>query len=139
MEDPVNPLLYVLGYGAGYVAQGTPADMEGLAQIIEEGIRYPGFAFVNVQSPCVTYGEDEAQLKAHKTMMQSLKSLGHDSSNRLHAMDLAQEYGTKLYTGVFYRNPNPGPTYEQEVQRRQEELSKTALPKENILQMFVPH
>jgi len=30
LEDPVNPLLYVLGYGASFVAQGTPADMPGL-------------------------------------------------------------------------------------------------------------
>ena len=37
LEDPVNPLLYVLGYGAHFVAQGTPADMVGLAAIIEEG------------------------------------------------------------------------------------------------------
>ena len=56
LEDPVNPLLYVLGYGARFVAQGTPADMAGLAAVIEEAIRFPGFAFVNVQSPCVTYG-----------------------------------------------------------------------------------
>ncbi len=138
LEDPVNPLLYVLGYGAGYVAQGTPADMEGLASIIEEGIRYPGFAFINVQSPCVTYGEEEAQLKAHKATMQSLASLNHNPSDRLRAMDLAQEYGHKLYTGVCYRNPNPNPTYGQEVQRRQDELSKTALPRENILQLFTP-
>jgi 2-oxoglutarate ferredoxin oxidoreductase subunit beta len=56
LEDPLNPLLYVLSYGASYVAQGTPADMQGLAAVIEEGIRFPGFAFINVQSPCVTYG-----------------------------------------------------------------------------------
>ena len=56
LEEPVNPLLYVMGYGASFVAQGTPADMAGLARIIEEGIRFPGFAFINVQSPCVTYG-----------------------------------------------------------------------------------
>jgi len=41
LEDPVNPLLYVMGYGASYVAQGTPADMVGLAKIIEEGIVSP--------------------------------------------------------------------------------------------------
>src|SRR5512140_402762 len=51
LEDPVNPLLSVLGYGAAFVAQGTPADMPGLAAVIEEAIRYPGFAFVNVPSP----------------------------------------------------------------------------------------
>ena len=53
-------------YGASFVAQGTPADMQGLAAVIEEAIRFPGFAFVNVQSPCVTYGQEEQQLKAQK-------------------------------------------------------------------------
>ena len=42
LEQPVNPLLYVLAYGARFVAQGTPADMAGLAALIEEAIRYPG-------------------------------------------------------------------------------------------------
>src|SRR5947207_4511844 len=45
LESPVNPLLYVLAYGAGFVAQGTPADMAGMAAVIEEAIRFPGFAF----------------------------------------------------------------------------------------------
>jgi 2-oxoglutarate ferredoxin oxidoreductase subunit beta len=112
MENPVNPLQYVLAYGAGFVAQGTPADMGGLAKSIEEGIRYPGFAFINVQSPCVTYGQEDQMLKAQKAAMQPLESLNHDPSNRLAAMDLAQAYGEKLYTGVFYRSPNPLPTFE---------------------------
>ena len=51
LEEPVNPILYMLGYGARYVAQGTPADMVQLSTIIEEGLRFPGFAFINVQSP----------------------------------------------------------------------------------------
>src|SRR4051812_37474808 len=76
LENPVNPLLYVLAYGAPFVAQGTPADMAGLARIIEEAIRYPGFSFVNVQSPCVTFGDEEAQLRAHKAGMQKLTDLG---------------------------------------------------------------
>jgi 2-oxoglutarate ferredoxin oxidoreductase subunit beta len=138
LEAPVNPLLYVLAYGAGFVAQGTPADMAGLAAVIEEGIRYPGFAFINVQSPCVTFGSPDAQLKAHKTMMESLKPLGHDSSDRLKAMDLAQEYGTKLYTGVFYRNPEPPPTYDALVRERRAEMAPGARPKEQILDMFLP-
>ena len=82
LEQPVNPLLYVLAYGAGFVAQGTPADMTGLAAIIEEAIRYPGFAFVNVQSPCITFGPPDAQLKQHKVAAQPLAGLGHDPSDR---------------------------------------------------------
>jgi 2-oxoglutarate ferredoxin oxidoreductase subunit beta len=138
LEDPVNPLLYVLGYGASFVAQGTPADMPGLAAVVEEAIRFPGFAFVNVQSPCVTYGQEDQQLKAHKAAMQALASLGHDPSDRLKAMALASEYGTKLYTGVFYRNPAPPPTYEAEARRRQAEVRAQARPKERILEMFRP-
>jgi 2-oxoglutarate ferredoxin oxidoreductase subunit beta len=138
LEAPVNPLLYVLGYGASFVAQGTPADMQGLAAVVEEAIRYPGFSFVNVQSPCVTYGQEEQQLKAHKSGMQTLASLGHDPTDRLKAMALASEYGTKLYTGVFYRNPEPPPTYEAEARRRQEEAGSQARPKERILEMFRP-
>jgi 2-oxoglutarate ferredoxin oxidoreductase subunit beta len=138
MEAPVNPLLYVLSYGAGYVAQGTPADMDALANIIEEAIRFPGFAFVNVQSPCVTYGEADTQIKAHKETMESLEKLGHNPADWLKATDLAQDYGNKLYTGVFYQNPNPAPTFEAAAKERHNALRGTGFPKENILEMFRP-
>jgi 2-oxoglutarate ferredoxin oxidoreductase subunit beta len=138
LEHPVNPLLYVLGYGAGFVAQGTPADMAALAAVIEEAIRHPGFAFVNVQSPCVTFGPPDQQLKAHKASMQPLASLGHDPADRLAAMALAQEYGGRLHTGVFYRNPQPPPTYESGVRERQQTLMPEALPPERILELFEP-
>ena len=139
MENPVNPLLYVLAYGAPFVAQGTPADMAGLASIIEEGIRYPGFAFINVESPCVTYGEEDHQLKDHRASMTPLEKVGHDPSNRLMAMGLAQEYGIKLYTGVFYRNPEPPPTFEALAKERRQALSAGAVPREKILDLFVQH
>lgn len=137
LENPINPLLYMLAYGAPFVAQGTPADMAGLAQVIEEAIRYPGFSFVNVQSPCVTYGEEHQQVKAQKAKMKTLKSLGHDSANMMAALDLARSYGTELYTGVFYRNPQPPPTLGAQVKERQEKLSANALPRERILDLFL--
>ena len=137
LESPVNPLLYVLAYGAPFVAQGTPADMPGLAQMIEEAIRYPGFSFVNVQSPCVTYGEEESQVKAQKGRMKTLQSLSHDPKNLLSAIDLARAYGTELYTGVFYRNPEPPPTLGALVLERQQRLALEALPRERILDLFL--
>lgn len=136
LEQPINPLLAVLSAGAGFVAQGTPADMPGLAAMIEEAIRYPGFAFVNVQSPCVTYGEEDQQLRAHKTRMKPLEGLGHDPANFMKALEYATHYGTELYTGVFFRNPSPPPSYDRLVKQRQAELSKDARPRERILEMF---
>jgi len=136
MEAPVNPLLYVLGYGAEFVAQGTPADMNGLAKVIEEGIRYPGFAFINVQSPCVTYGQEDQMLKAQKAMMEPLDALKHDSADRLAAMDLAQAYGDKLYIGVLYRKPEPGPTFEYLARQRHEALMPTVKSRADVLNVF---
>ncbi|HET9315887.1 MAG TPA: 2-oxoacid:ferredoxin oxidoreductase subunit beta [Vicinamibacteria bacterium] len=136
LEDPVNPLLYTLAYGAGFVAQGTPADMPGLTSVIEEAIRFPGFSFVNVQSPCVTFGEDDWQLRAHKEQMKPLAALGHDPADRLQAMALAARYGEELHTGVYYRNPSPAPTYDALVSQRQSELRERALPRESILDIF---
>jgi 2-oxoglutarate ferredoxin oxidoreductase subunit beta len=52
-------------------------------------------------------------------------------------MDLAQAYGRKLYTGVFYRNPDPPPTYEQLAQKLQESSRATARPRERILDLFL--
>jgi len=136
VEEPVNPLLYVLAYGAKYVAQGTPADMAGLAAMIEEGIRFPGFAFINVQSPCVTYGSPDAQLKQLKAEMKPLASLGYDASNRLGAMALAQEYGKTLYTGILYRDPDPGPTFEQLVAERHRAMNGLGDERARILDLF---
>jgi 2-oxoglutarate ferredoxin oxidoreductase subunit beta len=136
MESPVNPLLYVLGYGAQFVAQGTPADMSGLAAIVEEGIRFPGFAFINVQSPCVTYGQEDQMLKAQKATMQTLESMGHNPADRLAAMNLAQAYGEKLYTGVFYRQPEPGPTFERLARERHEAQRATVTSRADVLNVF---
>jgi 2-oxoglutarate ferredoxin oxidoreductase subunit beta len=135
-EQPVNPLLYVLSYGAGFVAQATPADMAGMASVIEEAIRYPGFSFVNIQSPCVTYGQESQQVKAHRTNMKTLASLNHDPANRMGAFELASHYGEELYTGVFYKNPTPPPTYDSLFRARQAELA-SKVSRDRILDMFV--
>ncbi|MEZ4308387.1 MAG: 2-oxoacid:ferredoxin oxidoreductase subunit beta [Polyangiaceae bacterium] len=137
MEAPVNPLLTVLAYGAPFVAQGTPADMAGLAQMIEEAIRYPGFAFVNVQSPCVTFGQDDWQVKQHRAAMKRLESLGHDATDLLAAMDKARDYGRELHTGVLFRNPAPPPTYESLVRERQQAFGNDVPSPARVLDAFL--
>ena len=137
LENPVNPLLYVLAYGASFVAQGTPADIPGLTAMIEEAIRFPGFAFVNVQSPCVTYGEEEQQIKVHKATMKKLADMGHDPTSRLQALDRAQSYGSELLTGVYFRDPSPPPTLGALVRQRQDSMMADAPPRERILDAFV--
>jgi len=137
IERPFNPLLAVLAHGAPFVAQGTPADMTGLAAMIEEAIRYPGFAFVNVQSPCVTFGDRDWQLKAHKAALQKVADRGHDPADRLRAMDVAQGYGRELLTGVLYRDPEPPPTYGSLVRERQLAAPLDPSARAQVLERFV--
>lgn len=70
--------------------------------------------------------------------MQSLESIGHDPADRARATELAREYGAKLYTGVLYRNPTPPPTYGQGVTERQEALKSQVVPRQEILNRFLP-
>ena len=86
----------------------------------------------------MTYGEEEQQLKAQKTKMQSLESIAHDPADRARATELAREYGTKLYTGILYRNPNPPTTYGQGVNERQQALKSQAVLRHEILNRFMP-
>ncbi len=137
LEDPINPLLYVLAYGCGFVAQASPADMSGMVAIMEEAIRYPGFAFVNLLSPCITYGKEDQQLRAHKGRLKPLASLQHDPANLLAALDLARAYGRELHTGVFYRNPDPQPTYDAQVRTRQAEQAARAVALGKILDAYL--
>jgi len=139
LELPVNPLLYVLAYGAVFVAQGSPADIAGLTEMIEAAIRYPGFAFVNVQSPCVTYGDESQQIKVHKAVMKKLADLGHDPTSRSQALERAQSYGSELLTGVYFCDPDPPPTLGARVRERQEKMMAAAKPRAQILDTFVQH
>jgi 2-oxoglutarate/2-oxoacid ferredoxin oxidoreductase subunit beta len=138
LEEAINPLLYVLAFGAHFVAQGTIADMAGLGAMIERAIRYPGFAFVNVQSPCVTYGAPEQQVKAQRARMKTIANLGHDPASRLAAMGLAQQHGHEFHAGVFYENPDPPPTYEALIAERHQRLAGSGQPRERILDAFIP-
>jgi len=55
LDRPIWPLRFMLGYGTTFVAQATPLDIKHLAKMMVAAILHPGFAFLNILSPCVTY------------------------------------------------------------------------------------
>jgi 2-oxoglutarate/2-oxoacid ferredoxin oxidoreductase subunit beta len=126
LEALENPILFALTYGANFVAQGLTADLDGLAKMIEDGIRYPGFAFINVKSPCLGCGDLEMQVLLQKAKMRKLSSMGHDSSDLERAIKIAREDGDSLHTGVFYRNPNPPATFGSKVKELKQRPAKAA-------------
>ena len=52
---PFNPLGIALASGANYIARCLSRDINRTARTIVEAINHPGFSFVQILSPCITY------------------------------------------------------------------------------------
>lgn len=94
---PFNPLAIAIAAGANYVARGFSVDPNGLADLIVDGIRWPGFAFIEVLSPCVTFRPEQREWK--KLVRPSALSVEQDR-----AAATALVLGDDGYSlGVLYR------------------------------------
>ena len=62
---PFNPIALALAAGANFVARGFAGRGEELANLIVEGIRWPGFAFIEVLSPCMAFRSEAFGWKAN--------------------------------------------------------------------------
>ena len=58
-----HPLVIALASGANFVARAFAGDPNGTAQIIAKAIRHPGFSFVEVLSPCITFRPEQREWK----------------------------------------------------------------------------
>jgi 2-oxoglutarate/2-oxoacid ferredoxin oxidoreductase subunit beta len=61
--SPFHPLVIALAAGANFVARAFSGAPNETATILAEAIRHPGFSFVEVLSPCVTFRPDEKEWK----------------------------------------------------------------------------
>lgn len=60
---PFHPLVIALASGANFVARGFSGDPNGCARLIVDAIRMPGFSFVEILSPCVTFRPEQRSWK----------------------------------------------------------------------------
>ncbi len=58
-----HPLVIALASGANFVARAFSGDQTGTAEIIAAGIRHPGFSFIEILSPCVTFRPEQREWK----------------------------------------------------------------------------
>lgn len=58
---PFQPLVIALASGANFVARAFSGDTHGTTEMIIEAIRHPGFSFVQILSPCVTFRPDQRE------------------------------------------------------------------------------
>lgn len=94
---PFHPLVIALASGANFIARGFSGDPAGCAEMIVEAIRSPGFSFVEILSPCVTFRPDQREWKS---MVRQAPVTATDDPARA-ARRLMTDDGFNL--GVLYR------------------------------------
>ena len=107
-DYPINPILMALAYGASFVARGFSSRPKDVTELVKQGIRHKGFAFIQVYSPCVTFNDTYDHFR---TLTKDLPA-DHDSSNRMMAIERSMSLDP-LYLGVYYREERP--TYDAQM------------------------
>lgn len=61
--NPFQPLGVALAAGANFIARGFSGDPNGVAKLIVDAVRHPGFSFLQILTPCVTYRPEQRDWK----------------------------------------------------------------------------
>ena len=95
--SPFHPLVIALASGANFIARTFSGDVRGTATIIADAIKHPGFSFIQILSPCVTFRPDEKVWKeqVHKAVVSETDDPAR-AARRLMSDD-------GFNTGVLYR------------------------------------
>ncbi len=110
-DVPLNPLMLALSMGATYVARAFSGKPKELADMILKGMEHPGFAVIDVFSPCPTFNKVNT-FKYYRDEAIDLPS-DHDSSNYFQALERAANHDP-YYLGVIYENKDK-PSFEDHV------------------------
>jgi len=96
--NPFQPLVIALASGATFIARCSSSDQNGTANTIAEAIRHPGFAFVQVLSPCVTFRPEQ---RGWRDLIHPAPVEATDDPARAARRLMTDD---SFFTGVLYRN-----------------------------------
>lgn len=92
-----HPLVVALASGANFVARAFAGDLHGTASIIAQAMQHPGFSFVEILSPCVTFRPEQREWR--KLVRPAVVDATDDAARA--ARRLMSDDGLNL--GVLYR------------------------------------
>jgi 2-oxoglutarate/2-oxoacid ferredoxin oxidoreductase subunit beta len=104
-DEPLNPLMMLLSYGASWVGQAYAGHQHDLADMITQAMSHNGFSFLRILSPCVTFDKTDntyANLNLHVHDLPE----DHDTGNLMAAM-LAASQTDKPALGVYFKDDRP--------------------------------
>jgi len=97
---PLQPLALAIAAGAGFVARGFSQETEHLTGLILAGIKYKGFALIDVLQPCVSFNK----LNTYEWYSKRVYKLdsSYNPSDPAAAFLKSLEWGSRIPIGVIY-------------------------------------
>ena len=94
-----HPLVVALASGANFVAREFSGNIKACTKTIVEAVNHPGFSFVEILSPCVTFRPDEKEWKdqVHEAAVSETDDPAR-AARRIMTDD-------GMNTGILYRGP----------------------------------
>jgi 2-oxoglutarate ferredoxin oxidoreductase subunit beta len=105
-DYPIDGPSLALAAGGTFIARGFSGNVPQLAALFEKGMRHPGFALIDVLSPCVTHNK----VNTYEWYRDHLLDVGSDPDYNPRAKDAA--WGAlsapdKLAVGLLYEEDKP--------------------------------
>jgi len=105
-DAPVNGLAIALAAGGTFVARGFSSEPKQMTEMIKEAVRHPGFAIVEVMSPCVTFNKINTYKWFKENVYHVEDIADYDPADRARAFATLMQPG-KIPLGIFYRELRP--------------------------------
>jgi 2-oxoglutarate/2-oxoacid ferredoxin oxidoreductase subunit beta len=92
LQPAIDPVQLALTLGATFVARSFSGDKEQLVPLIQAALNHPGFALIDVLSPCVTFNDHEGSTRSYEYSREHYEEAVHaDFVPPAH--DIAVSYG----------------------------------------------
>ena len=117
MDSPFNLAELVAAAGATYSARWTTIQIENLVSSIKDGLKNPGFSFIEVVTQCPTYYGRKNKLRTPTAMAVTLKmnTVFKSAADRMRKKDLEG----KIVVGEFANSQKP--EFTENIERISEE------------------
>lgn len=108
IEEPMNPLAFVLAAGATFVARTYSRDIQGTKDVMKAAARHKGFSFIEIIQPCLTFFDTTEAIKDRLYPLEE----GFPTDNLEAAVAKVKEMD-RIPLGIFYRVDKP--SFEEQI------------------------
>ena len=136
IETPIDPIRLALGCETTFVARAFSGDVKHMVGILTEAIKHPGFSFVQIFSPCVTFVGKNQFIEIKQKLHYLEEDETHDPGSVESAFNVINEQD-RISVGIIRQLDRP--TYGDKLEKVHDMLSSHIhTERENMMDMFRP-